>query len=190
MNKILFAISSVLFFNSAAAVEEADPALAEITNFRQYSPSFASAGQPTREQLQAVADNGFERVIYIAFTNNPNALPDEDILVKELGMEYTQIPVDFSNPLPSEYYAFADSMQRNQSRKTLLHCMVNARATAFSLLYRVLNEDVPMAEAKADMNTVWQPNAVWRDFIFEVLEENEVDPNCEGCDWTPPPPRQ
>ena len=67
MNKILFAISSVLFFNSAAAVEEADPALAEITNFRQYSPSFASAGQPTREQLQAVADNGFERVIYIAF---------------------------------------------------------------------------------------------------------------------------
>ena len=189
MNKILFAISSVLFFNSAAAVEEADPALAEITNFRQYSPAFASAGQPTREQLQAVADNGFERVIYIAFTNNPNALPDEDILVKELGMEYTQIPVDFSNPLPSEYYAFADSMQRNQSRKTLLHCMVNARATAFSLLYRVLNEDVPMAEAKADMNTVWQPNAVWRDFIFEVLEENEVDPNCEGCDWTPPPPR-
>ena len=117
-------------------------------------------------------------------------MPDEDILVKELGMEYTQIPVDFSNPLPSEYYAFADSMQRNQSRKTLLHCMVNARATAFSLLYRVLNEDVPMAEAKADMNTVWQPNAVWRDFIFEVLEENEVDPNCEGCDWTPPPPRQ
>ena len=67
---------------------------------------------------------------------------------------------------------------------------MNARATAFSFLYRVLFEDAPIAEAKADMNTVWQPNEVWRDFIFEVLAENDRDPNCETCDWTPPPPRQ
>jgi hypothetical protein len=39
------------------------------------------------------------------------------------------------------------------------------------------------------MNTVWQPNEVWRDFIFEVMDQNDVDPNCAGCDWTPPPPR-
>ena len=42
-----------------------------------------------------------------------------------------------------------------------------------------------MAEAKADMNTVWQPNETWRDLIFEVLDENNVSPHCEGCDWTP-----
>jgi len=49
---------------------------------------------------------------------------------------------------------------------------------------------VPVADAKADMNTVWQPNAVWRDFIFEVLEQNGKTADCPGCDWTPPPPRQ
>ena len=172
-----------------AALEEPAPALAEITNFRQYSETFASAGQPSREQFQTIADNGFERVVYIAFTNNQNALPDEDLVVKGLGMEYMQIPVDFSNPLPSEFYTFADAMQRSADRKTLLHCQVNARATAFSFLYRVIYEDVPVAEAKADMNTVWQPNAVWRDFIFEVMAQNNLDPHCEGCDWTPPPPR-
>ncbi len=32
-----------------------------------------------------------------------------------------------------------------------------------------------MAEAKADMNSVWQPNAVWRDFILEVLNQKGVD---------------
>ena len=79
-------------------------------------------------------------------------------------------------------------MQRNTDKKTLLHCQVNARATAFSFLYRVLFEGVPVEEAKADMNTVWQPNEVWRDFIFEVMAENDRDPNCETCDWTPPPP--
>ena len=188
--QILGSLLLVLAGQLALAVEETPSALQEINNFRQYSESFASSGQPTEAQLQLVADEGFERIVYIAFTNNQNALPDEDQIVKQLGMEYMQVPVDFSNPLPDDFYAFADSMQRNTDKKTLLHCQVNARATAFSFLYRVLFEDAPIAEAKADMNTVWQPNEVWRDFIFEVLAENDRDPNCETCDWTPPPPRQ
>jgi len=185
----LISILSILA-NFSFALEDVDPALDEITNFRQYSSSFASSGQPTREQFQTIADNGFERVVYIAFTNNQNALSDADQLIKSLGMEYMHVPVDFNNPLPDDFYAFADSMQRNTGKKTLLHCQVNARATAFSFLYRVIYEDVPVAEAKADMNTVWQPNAVWRDFIFEVLAQNGKSPDCEGCDWTPPPPRE
>jgi len=187
MKNSVITLLAALISSTALAVEEPPANLAEITNFRQYSATFASAGQPTEEQLQAVADAGFERVVYIAFTNNQNALPDEDQIVKRLGMEYMQVPVDFANPLPDDFYAFADSMQRNTDKKTLLHCQVNARATAFSFLYRVLYEDVPVTEAKADMNTVWQPNEVWRDFIFEVMDQNDVDPNCAGCDWTPPP---
>jgi protein tyrosine phosphatase (PTP) superfamily phosphohydrolase (DUF442 family) len=175
---------------SSYALEEVDPALDEITNFRQYSSTFASSGQPTREQFQTIADNGFERIVYIAFTNNQNALSDADQLVKSLGMEYMHVPVSFDNPLPDDFYAFADSMQRNTDKKTLMHCQVNARATAFSFLYRVIYENVPIAEAKEDMNTVWQPNAIWRDFIFEVLAQNGLSPECEGCDWTPPPPRE
>ncbi|MAC71318.1 MAG: phosphatase [Gammaproteobacteria bacterium] len=188
-NLALIAAATVLLSQTALAVEEPPAELEGITNFRQYSATFASAGQPTADQLQAIADQGFERIVYIAFTNNTNALPDEDQIVKGLGMEYMQVPVDFSNPLPDDFYAFADSMQRNTGKKTLLHCQVNARATAFSFLYRVLYEDVPVAEAKEDMNTVWQPNEVWRDFIFEVMAQNGKNPNCEGCDWTPPPPR-
>jgi protein tyrosine phosphatase (PTP) superfamily phosphohydrolase (DUF442 family) len=188
--RILFITVIAILSITSYGLEEVDPALNEITNFRQYSPSFASSGQPTRDQFQTIADNGFERVVYIAFTNNQNALSDADQLVKSLGMEYMHVPVSFDNPLPDDFYAFADSMQRNTGKKTLLHCQVNARATAFSFLYRVIYEDVPVAEAKADMNTVWQPNAVWRDFIFEVLAQNGLSPDCESCDWTPPPPRE
>ena len=189
MKNRVVALLAAICSASALAVEEPPADLAEIINFRQYSDTFASAGQPTEEQMQVVADAGYERIVYIAFTNNPNALPDEDQIVKGLGMEYMQVPVDFSNPLPDDFYAFADSMQRNTGKKTLLHCQVNARATAFSFLYRVIYDDVPVGEAKEDMNTVWQPNEVWRDFIFEVMGQNDVDPNCPTCDWTPPPPR-
>jgi len=191
MNKLLSSllILTPLLAGNSYAVEEVDPALAEIVNFRQYSPTFASSGQPSREQFATIAENGFERIVYIAFTNNQNALTDADQVIKGLGMEYMQVPVDFDNPLPADFYAFADSMQRNTDKKTLLHCQVNARATAFSFLYRVLYEDVAIAEAKEDMNTVWQPNEVWRDFVFAVMAQNNVSPDCEGCDWTPPPPQ-
>ena len=170
---------------NAFAVEPTDPTLADITNFRQYSATFASSGQPTKDQFSAIAENGFERIVYIAFTNNPNALPDADQVVKGLGMEYMHIPVTWDNPLPSDFYAFADSLRRDSDKKTLLHCQVNARATAFSFLYRVIYEGVDIAEAKADMNTVWQPNETWRDFIVAVLAENGMSSECEDCDWTP-----
>ena len=167
----------------AAAVEPTAPGLADIVNFRQYSPTFASSGQPSKEQFAAIAENGFERIVYIAFTNNPNALTDADQVIKGLGMEYMHIPVDWNNPLASDFYAFADSLQRDTDKKTLLHCQVNARATAFSFLYRVIYEGADMAEAKADMNTVWQPNETWRDFIIAVLAENGLSAECEGGDW-------
>jgi protein tyrosine phosphatase (PTP) superfamily phosphohydrolase (DUF442 family) len=191
MKKTLLGLATAaMLINNAWAVEDVDPSLEGIVNFRQYSDKFASSGQPSAEQFAAIAEQGFERIVYIAFTNNQNALPDADQVVKGLGMEYMHVPVTFDNPLPDDFYAFADSMQRNTDKKTLLHCQVNARATAFSFLYRVIHEDLSISEAKADMNTVWQPNEVWRDFIFEVLAQNDISPDCEDCDWTPPPPRQ
>ena len=63
MNKLIIGLTAAALSASASyAVEEADPALAEIINFRQYSDSFSSAGQPTREQFQVLADQGFERI--------------------------------------------------------------------------------------------------------------------------------
>ena len=48
---------------------------------------------------------------------------------------------------------------------------------------RVLYEDVPVADAKADMNSVWQPNETWQALIFGILEENGKSPHCDGCSW-------
>ncbi|MDX1404227.1 MAG: protein tyrosine phosphatase family protein [Woeseiaceae bacterium] len=158
--------------------------LSEISNFRQYSPTFASSGQPTKEQLGMLKDEGFERIIYIAFSNSGKAIAEEDVIVKELGMDYIHVPVIWDKPTAADFYAFAGSMQRDPERKTLLHCQVNYRASAFSFLYRVLYDDVPVAEAKAAMNTVWQPNETWRKLIFEILEDNGKSPHCSSCDWT------
>ena len=157
--------------------------LADISNYRDYSETFSSSGQPTKKQLQLLKDDGFERIVYIAFSNNGNAFADEDVVVKELGMDYVHIPVIWDQPTASDFYAFAGSMQREPDRKTLLHCQVNYRASAFGFLYRVLYEDVSVVEAKADMNSVWQPNETWQKLIFGILEENGKSPYCDECDW-------
>ena len=173
---MILALSGVM--SSAFGAE-----LAGISNFREYSPGFASSGQPTQEQIELLKSEGFERIIYIAFSNSGTAFANEDVVVKETGMDYVHIPVIWDNPSASDFYAFANVMQRYPDKKSLVHCQVNYRASAFSFLYRVIYQDVPAAVAKADMNTVWQPDETWRKLIFSILEENGKSALCEGCDW-------
>ena len=186
LQSILVAVATVgIMFPGIGvrAAEEGDP-LAGIVNFRAYSAQFASSGQPTVDQLALLRDAGFERVVYIAFSDHDNSLPSEDRLVKELGLEYVHIPIEWSAPTVDDFNLFAGAMQQSSTKKTLLHCQVNYRASAFSFLYRVIYNDVPVAAAMADMNSVWTPNETWRDLIFEVLRANGVSPDCDGCDWS------
>ena len=173
----VLALSLTMSIGGAAGLDD-------ISNYRQYSETFSSSGQPSKEQLKALSQDGFERIVYIAYTDHDNSLENEDRLVKELGMEYLHIPVEWSEPTKSDFYLFAGALQKEPNKKTLLHCQVNFRASAFSFLYRVVYEDVPVAEAKADMNSVWQPNETWRKLIFAILSENDISPDCESCDWS------
>jgi protein tyrosine phosphatase (PTP) superfamily phosphohydrolase (DUF442 family) len=157
--------------------------LEEIENYREYSRDFSSAGQPSRKQFELLKKEGFKRVVYIAFANSKGAISDEDQVVKELGMHYAQVPVIWDAPTKADFNAFAAVMQSAPEKKTLLHCQANYRATAFAFLYRVIYLDVPLAAAKSDMNTIWKPDGVWRDLIFEVLEDNGISAQCESCDW-------
>ena len=155
----------------------------DILNYLEYSPLLSSAGQPTEEQIEVLSDAGFERIVYLAFSDQSRSIEHEDRLVKGLGMEYVHIPVDWEAPRKSDFYLFAGALQRAPAAKTLVHCQVNFRASAFSFLYQVLYLDVPVADAKAAMNRVWVPNDQWRALILELLEENGVSPDCDGCLW-------
>jgi protein tyrosine phosphatase (PTP) superfamily phosphohydrolase (DUF442 family) len=174
----LFTLALSLFLATAVAEE-----LSEISNYRQYSPQFAISGQPTERQLELLKSEGFERIIYIAFSNSGKALANEDVIVKQLGMEYIHIPVVWDNPSEADFNAFADIMQRSPDKKSLLHCQVNYRASAFAFLYRVIYQDVPVPVAKADMETVWKPNETWHELIFSILKANGKNPQCDGCNW-------
>lgn len=174
----------LLYLFALAFGTAAEAAVEDIVNYRAYSPGFSSSGQPSAGQLAELEKAGFERIVYVAFSDHRNSLPNEDRLVKDLGMEYVHIPVDWESPTAADFALIAAAIDQPPARRTLLHCQVNFRASAFAFLYRVLYEDVPVVEAKADMNSVWTPDDTWRRLIFDVLEANGASPDCDGCDWS------
>lgn len=158
----------------------------DIINYKAYSPLFSSAGQPTVEQFSTLKQDGFDKVIYVAYSDHDNSLPNADRLAKKQGLQYVHIPVEWDNPTASDFALIASVLEQDKDARTLLHCQMNFRASAFAMLYRVLYLDVDLAAAKKDMNTVWQPNQVWTDFMRETLRDGGVNPDCESCDWTVP----
>lgn len=176
--KFAFILITFLAHPIATAAE-----LADASNYRQYSESFASAGQPSAAQLKDAAELGFERVIYLAFADDHTAIDNEDSVVKDLGMEYIHIPVDFGNPTVNDFRIFERVMERENAPKTLLHCQVNFRASTFGFLYRTIILQVPMLDAKEDLDSVWVPNETWFRFIRSVFDDYGMSHTCDGCDW-------
>ena len=157
--------------------------LEDISNYREYSAVFASSGQPKIEEIPLLAQEGFRRVIYLAFTTNQTAIPGEDNLVVKNGMEYVHVPVDFEKPTLKHFHLVSAVLHDDPTLKTLLHCQINLRASTFSFLYRTIFLHVPMAEAKSDLDSIWVPDKVWYKFIVDTLAHYNMSADCLDCDW-------
>jgi len=145
------------------------PRIEDIRNFRLISPSLGTSGMPREEQIAAIRQAGFEVVINLALPTSDGAIPNEANLVAGEGMAYFQIPVQFQAPTAADFDLFCALMGGCEKRRTLVHCAVNKRVSAFVYLYRVLQQGVPEEQARKDMQAIWQPDEVWSRFIAEQI---------------------
>jgi len=151
-------------------MRDESPALRAIYAFRGIGPHLGTAGQPAEEQFTLVRGAGFEAVINLALPTSDNALANEGSIVTGLGMSYVHIPVDFGAPSNRDFRVFCDVMEAFQGRPVFVHCAMNMRVSAFVFLYRVLRLGVSRAEAERDLQAIWTPDEVWREFILRQLE--------------------
>lgn len=147
-----------------------DHALIAIRNFRRLDALLATAGQPTEEQLRAVAIAGFRSVINLALPTSTGALLDERASVTALGMEYVHIPVDFAAPTATDYAKFTAELVARPGQTVFIHCAANWRVSAFMALYRVNTLGWNREAAFAELHQVWEPDAVWSRFLDEQLK--------------------
>ena len=144
--------------------------MSNIYNFQKVSDTLACAGQPREGQLASIAEDGYEVIINLGLADGKYALADEAGSVKALGLTYYHIPVQFDNPQLDELTTFIADMQQHDGEKILVHCAANYRASAFTGLYLFAEGKMNEDEMQEFIEAVWQPDAVWQQFIGESVE--------------------
>lgn len=153
-----------------------------ILNWRRLGPTLTSSGQPSEAQLGEIAALGVTDVINLGPHEHAKALPDEAASVAALGMRYTYIPVDFAAPTEADYAGFIAAMGAVEAagRTVHVHCIVNARVSAF--LYRYRRDVIGEATAREELESVWQPAGVWSAFIGDIPVDG-ADHRYRGRDY-------
>ena len=141
-----------------------------IYNFHKVSDLLACSGQPTEEQMTFVATDGFKTVINLGLTDGKYALNDEAGMVKNLGMQYHHIPVQFDNPQLSELEYFISLMNDCGADKTLVHCAANYRASVFTGLYLFSVHQLDDDGLEDFIGNIWQPDLIWQQFLEDGIE--------------------
>jgi protein tyrosine phosphatase (PTP) superfamily phosphohydrolase (DUF442 family) len=143
-------------------------ALTDIYNFIQISENLGTSGQPTEAQMSEIAAAGYKVVINLALPTSDNALKDEAATVRELGMDYHNIPVVWEAPKLTDFEQFVPLMDSLAGQKVFVHCVANYRVSMFTALYAEKRWGWTRAQADAHIRRIWEPDEVWRKFIEDV----------------------
>jgi 3-deoxy-manno-octulosonate cytidylyltransferase (CMP-KDO synthetase) len=144
-----------------------------VLNWRRLGPALTTSGQPSEAQLAAIRDLGVTHVVNLGLHSHEKALPNEAASVAALGMSYIHIPVDFADPPQADFARFCEVMAALQGATVHVHCILNARVSAFLYRYRRDVLGVDAAEARAEMETVWRPGGAWARFVGDVARADE-----------------
>ena len=143
----------------------------KILNYIKINELISTSGQPKIEELESIANEGFEVVINLAVLVTSNALENEDKIVSSLNMSYIHIPVDFENPKLSDLKLFLNILQALGANKVWIHCAKNYRVSAFMYVYHKYIVRTPFEEIDLSIFDKWQPSLVWQELMKVSLED-------------------
>ena len=139
--------------------------LNEIKAFLIVDHLVATAGQPSEDQLELIAQHGYEVVINLGLMDKRYCLEDEASTVVSLGMQYVHIPVDFANPLQTDFDKFVNTMRALKDKKILIHCAANYRASCFLGAHYFTIGIWSHRQAIDFIEKIWSPDQTWQDFF-------------------------
>lgn len=125
--------------------------VSSIRAFQANSSQLITSGLPTEHQFQSLAVSGVDVVINLMPDSSNTEYQNEAELVKQAGMQYFYIPVDWKNPTQADLQTFFEVMDANKDKDILLHCLANYRASAFAYLYQLKQGN------KVEMSEVMTP---------------------------------
>lgn len=141
-----------------------------ILNEFHFNDRLATSGQPSAEDFGNIGRMGFDAVINLAMPDHEQSLANEGTLVTAQGMAYVHIPVPFDAPTEEHYQSFCGVMQAWQRKRLWVHCIVNARVSAFLFRYLQDYAEHTAERAQSPLLEQWLPqmDEVWNRFIAQA----------------------
>ena len=138
-----------------------------ILNSFEVDAGLMTSGQPKENQFREISDAGYDCVINLAMPDHEDSIDNEGGIVTSLGMTYIHIPVPMAEPTVLHLEQFCGYMEAMRGRKVWVHCIVNARVSAFMFCYLQKYRGMSPEEAATPILVGWLPkmDEVWQRFI-------------------------
>ena len=112
-------------------------------------------------------------IINLAMPEHKQSICTEGSLVTTLGMTFIHIPVPFDAPSENHYREFTGYMDALKDRKVWVHCIVNARVSAFFFRYLQEVRGFSALKAASPLLKTWMPemDEVWKEFVNRAPQQ-------------------
>src|SRR6266536_1538113 len=158
---LLFAF---LPWGQAQAPSAGKPDPGEIPRYLEVTPSVGTGGQPSENGLRTLASRGYQAVINLCTAQEGADLAGEEKLVKEIGLQYFNIPLPISAPRDDQALEFLNLMERLKGRRVFVHCASANRVGAVMMIQRVLKDGLPPDKAQEEANQIGLRSDILREF--------------------------
>ena len=150
-------------------------AVSGVANACQILPNVVSGGQPTTEQLKALKAAGGEIVLDLRDPMEPRPM-DESVLVRELGMEYVNIPVRGGALDDSTLERILAVLRAAGDRTVFFHCGSGSRVGGALIPYFILDQGLEEQDAVDQAMRVGLRSAEYMEWGLEYARRNQNAP--------------
>jgi uncharacterized protein (TIGR01244 family) len=132
-----------------AAAAFASVGVESIEEFHKVSDKVATGGQPTPEQVTALADAGFNAIVNLREDSEYNDGP-QFRAAREAGIRFVRVPVSMTNPTDASVAKFLAVTDEQELYPVYVYCAEGNRAAAYWMIRRVLRDHWTLEKAEAE----------------------------------------
>lgn len=148
-------------------------AVSGVANACQILPTVISGGQPTAEQLRNLKAAGGEIVLDLRDPMEPRPV-DEAALVRELGMEYVNVPVRAGSLDDATLEQILAALRRAGDRTVFFHCGSGSRVGGALIPYFILDQGMEEQDAVEQAMRVGLRSAEYMEWGLDYARRNRA----------------
>ncbi len=150
-------------------------AVSGVANACQILPNVVTGGQPTADQLKALKEAGGEIVLDLRDPMEPRPV-NEAALVRELGMEYINIPVRAGSLDDTTLEQILAVLRRAGERTVFFHCGSGSRVGGALIPFFILDQGMEEQDAVDQAMRVGLRSAEYMEWGLEYARRNQNSP--------------